>query len=708
MKDLLCTTATPKDALLWNELGDADQQRVNTILSVLNEAAKARARGESSHKVMEDFCNNHRGPGIPGIKQFERFWKQIVIEGKNWTMALEKRRNPIARDVGLPLATREFFATLCENNQRKTAPAYREFMRRLFNTDASGEKIPGIGTWRDLFRKEFDAEPPAERPLRWTPAGFTLANFRNYAPKKHELVLMRRGKKAASSLRPVTCYTRVGMEPFEVVMCDDVWADVKVNFVGGKPDAAFRPVWLDALDLASGSVFAHMVLRVTRDDDGAKQMIKMKHARWFLCSMLAAHGIRRAGMTFVIERATMAWSEDVDAALNLAARAAGCGEIAVCRGKIDAEPVIAGMFRSTGGNPHMKAALESMRNLLHNELAALPGQTGKDRDSKPEGSYGRDIYNGQLIAAIAEIYGGNEKRKIAPNPALAKIVWKLVKLPFIGFDEFCDLLAEVYCRINARTEHKLEGWKAAKNYQLRYIPREGDDGEPMDNILALPPDQNAGILALVNANPGKFLREVPMSPAEVFARKKPAMAKFPWHFFPQILGTDPAVCVERKLDENYTFSFADEELGYGEHIYPGKLYTPTGMRDMLAAGQTYATWIIPGLGDGRQMMIVGKPGDKKGSCLGYVLKSDRPAWTDHTARAKQAAEMMQIADELASNAQQRHAGEGLAQELTRAANEAILETAQKMLGQGNAPAAKTPAKPQDTGTSTTNWNAPIV
>jgi hypothetical protein len=35
------------------------------------------------------------------------------------------------------------------------------------------------------------------------------------------------------------------------------------------------------------------------------------------------------------------------------------------------------------GNPRFKAALESIRNLKHNELAALPGQTGMDRDDRP-------------------------------------------------------------------------------------------------------------------------------------------------------------------------------------------------------------------------------------------------------------------------------------------------------------------------------------
>ena len=84
------------------------------------------------------------------------------------------------------------------------------------------------------------------------------------------------------------------------------------------------------------------------------------------------------------------------------------------------------------GLPRFKASLESSNNLVHNVFAALPGQTGKDRQHQPE----------ELPALLK-----NNEDLLAARFQLPIERAELLSFPILELNQFMAVAHELYRQI---------------------------------------------------------------------------------------------------------------------------------------------------------------------------------------------------------------------------------------------------------------------
>ena len=234
---------------------------------------------------------------------------------------------------------------------------------------------------------------------------------------------------------------------------DDIWHDHEVNDLdqrkGGRP-LEFH--WLDLKAAYKGG----WGNRVRTETEAGHIGLKSADFRFLLASTLRNEGYHPLGTTEIVEHGTAAIPDEIEALLF----GATDGLIKVGRGGMEGAVAHAGQYAGRAkGNFKFKAALESLGNLIHNEMGYLPAQVGMDRDhcpeemhgggrlidaetGKPVAKYGLRKYNDALLMAISQL----------PEERLQFLQWPLCTL-----QQFRMLCEEIYGRINGRTWHRARG-----------------------------------------------------------------------------------------------------------------------------------------------------------------------------------------------------------------------------------------------------------
>ncbi|MDD5349255.1 MAG: hypothetical protein PHQ12_03495 [Chthoniobacteraceae bacterium] len=440
---------------------------------------------------------------------------------RDWRVFINRSKyKPVS--IKLPAAFIDFWRGLCERNQRKCAPAYRELIREW----RAGLDIPGY------------AELPAPS-VGDIPAGWSYQNLCRHKPARGELDAARIGRTAFADSRPLVFTTRVGLRVGQYYLFDDMWHDHKVHIPGQRQ--ARRPLEFHALDLASADKFAWGLTAQMEDlETGKLEHLKEAQMRFLVASILAGTGYSPEGTILVVEHGTAAITAEMEGMLyDLSG-----GLIRVDRSGIGGAAAFAGQYAGRSkGNFRFKAALESLGNLIHNEMAFLPGQVGRNsRVNPPEELHGREREHDALCRAM-----------LALPPERAQ----LLRLPFLDLETFRLIAAEIYRRINGRTEHDLEGWERCGYVTGEYRFSIDNPWLPVAQLLALPGPQQAAIHALIDAAPN-LTRVRRMSPAEVFAAGSRDLVKFAPHQTALLLGPD--LRVERSVAGGL-FEFEDKECG---------------------------------------------------------------------------------------------------------------------------------------------------
>lgn len=332
-------------------------------------------------------------------------------------------------EAGLDPAFVEHWQRLCVENQRKCRPAYRKLCRDFL----AGATIPGV----------------AEGTPRHTlPSGWSYENLMRHKPTPYQLKAIRIGRTASSDLGPMVYTTRAGLAVGEMYMFDDIVHDHFVNVLDTSKTG--RPVEFHALDLKSAcKIHWGISARTESDITGRMESLRGEHMRFLLASLLSSHGYRPiGGTTLIVENGTAAIQEDLEQILSDLTG----GLIRVARSGMKGEAAFIGQYAGRGkGNFRFKAALESLGNLIHNEMAdvmQLPGQTGLNKDMRPEGTHGLLDHNDALLNALTAI---SETR-----PDIAQ----MLRYPLVSLTQFREIAEQIYARINCRTDHRLEGWDA--------------------------------------------------------------------------------------------------------------------------------------------------------------------------------------------------------------------------------------------------------
>lgn len=393
-------------------LSDAVRDDVRRWVSVLSDVTPPI--GEALVRVATEMgCS---------VRTARRKWDAAQLHG--WRGLVDRCKEPANRLCSIPDATVLHWQKLVAANQRAARPAYRRLVSDFF----AGKPIPGVPP--DVSRKTL-------------PRGWSYANFMRRAPSKFELTALRIGRSAARSMGPLVYTSRRELWPGSHYLFDDMVHDHFVAVLDRRQ--AGRPMEFHALDLRSACKFAWGIrVRTENEITGRMEGLREDNMRALVAVVLGRDGYHAdRGTEMVVEHGTAAIREDLE---RLLFDVSG-GRVTVRRSGIEGDPAAVGQYAGRGkGNFRFKAALESLGNLIHNEMGFLAAQTGADTNRRPEEIHGLLKHNDALLAAFA---GLAESR---PDLAVA------LRMPVMSDRQFVEVAMEIYRRINDRTDHRLEGW----------------------------------------------------------------------------------------------------------------------------------------------------------------------------------------------------------------------------------------------------------
>jgi hypothetical protein len=478
---------------------------------------------------------------------------------------------PKYKGVGAPVSTAltpefiDFWKRLVENNQRKIGPAYRTLLR-LWNArvpflldEVKHPHIPGYPGW------------PGWPDL---PKGWDERTLYRHQPSKLELTAMRQGLGAAMKHAPKVLSTRVGLWHLSHIVWDDVWLDMKTHVL--KQRQLCRVLQIGALDLRSGSRFHYGMKPQLRRDDGTRSSLTEADMRFALASQLHQFGISPRGTEMIIEHGTATIRGNVRDILKRSMGDLIRFSESGMTGKIQA---IAGMGdgKGGGGNFRHKAALESLHNLIHNELASLPGQTGHDRN-EPE-------FLGVMERESEQLW------RIAKS--LPPEIVALLKYPVFEYhSQLAPIVRSVLHQINCRTDHNLEGWVQSGFITREYRLMPGSNEwmtEP--EIMALPGPVREAYFQMASHDQRCFKCRN-LSPHEVFTQGHTSgqTMQVPTSVIAEILYQDLAQ--PHKCQDSY-IRIKDQEIAPETMWFEGRVTRPDGREEELKAGETYDCVVNP-------------------------------------------------------------------------------------------------------------------
>jgi hypothetical protein len=529
-------------------LPDAVRTETSTTLLLLRQIHYAKSKSAEARAIAAQY--KHRR-GFSDQSLLRKYY--AYLDTGDWRTILDRAKCGPAfwntdTTAGLPRDFIEFWKSLCERNQRKTAPARRELIR-IWQTGkgldpATGatkyyKKFPGYPNWSP---SALSASP------RETPSGWSAANLNRHAPSKFELAVARIGREAASQFRRKVHTTRRGLAVGQYYLFDDLEYDKKVNFPGNR--IATKPLGLVGLDLFAACFIALGFKPTLIDLEGAKKKLRERDMLWLVADALCSKGFRtdERGTTLVVEHGTAAIRGDFEERIL----AATGGKVTVDRSGLSSEHLPGFFDGASKGNPRFKAALESMFNVVHNEGAALPGNTGMDRAHAPTENVGLERYNTQLLK-LAETLPAHRR--------------ELLQYPVLSYHQFVELTLDIYKRLNERTEHDLEGWEKCGHIQQDYFIAIGESHQrfSQEQWLALPSHQRAALKDLVQSTARK------LSPQEVWNRHANELQKLSESALPILLGPDFGE--ERQVKSGY-ITFENRDIDSDIFRFPAAALSP--------------------------------------------------------------------------------------------------------------------------------------
>lgn len=488
-----------------------------------------------------------------------------------------------------------------------------------------GKDIPGYGTWQQHWKRIHPGRPlPRIAPSH--PHGWTPRNLRRHIDtSKFRRTAATQGRIAAKHHRPMVLGTRLGCWVHSHIQWDDVWHDLFVNSLTEKQ--AGRPLELFSHDYYSARKIRWGLRVRTEDDNGKAQGLTGKMMRMVVAATFYLDGYSPRGTINMAEHGTANFLDDMAATLYDASG----GLITVQQSGMQGKAAHAGQYDGRSiGNPNFKASLESSNNLLHNMEAHLPGQTGPDRQRRPEQLHGLLKHNSQLLAAYQQL----------PADKAA-----LLQFPLLEISQYIRVLSDIYEFIESDPDHDLEGW-----IECGHITQELNllgQWQSQAEVMALPSGQRDLVIAMLNAGqmqtrPRKLTRR------EVWQAGSGDLVRISGGTVCQILGNEFAE--ERKVS-GHQFTFCDKEVGPGEHRFEGIITDQEGRQYALKEGETYKTTVNPFAPD--QLFVQ----DAKGRYLGTCQRCQRASRVDAEQLKRAMGHAAHIEAELLAPLAKRQAGQ---------------------------------------------------
>ncbi len=385
----------------------------------------------------------------------KRMYRRFVRGGMRWQALAPKYKEACAAaGRGLPAEFVTYWREQVLANQRKSRPMWK----KLLLDWERGEAIPGYGTWMDHWRRRHPLRP---LPLRCpgTPRGWSYDNLMDHAPERVEIDLARDGEFASLAQLAQIQRDRSELRPLEFIAFDDVQLDFRCVSLEHLQVVPLRG--LVALDIGMAVALDHAAGPCHVDDKGVRKSIAYADMKRLLFRLLTTVGIPRGyKMTLLVENETAT----IDPADEILLSRVSNGQIVVKRTPMKSRAIVAGGFEERHGSPQAKGWLESWFNLLHNELASVPGQFGRDPIKAKAGDYeGRLAETTRLLKDVAH---------------LPVEVRSDLHFAFPTVEQGLRHLREAVARINSREHHRLQGFADIVEWRFQ----EGHEWQPIATL----------------------------------------------------------------------------------------------------------------------------------------------------------------------------------------------------------------------------------
>ena len=538
------------------------------------------------------------GMSFPSIRRKYYAWQ---TSGQQWTALIDSRRisNKSVTAAAISLSNSPRFAAylveLVGTYQRKNAPAFRELHRRWRVRD---QIIPGYEQWQGWPK---------------IPHGWSSRNLARIVKRESSTAALRSIRVGTSSktnpFLPTVLTTRTNLWPGAIIQLDDQWHDNFLTTGVGTKARAVRAIELGAMDVFSAHRFHWGCKPRLRRENGTMQELGGADARLFLAGMFHRCGYSPRGTMLMAEHATMAISENIERVLYDATG----GMIRVERQPIEGkQAALCGFWNGTeGGNFRAKALLESTHNLIRNDMAALPMQTG----SYSSGIQGPVTTDRQLAYINRVLKSVIEK---VPHRA------HLLRLPTWDFhSQFIPFLTDYYLfGLAMRTDHELEGWPQLGFVTTEYTlaPQSGQFLTESE-FLSRQEAHREIIRAEADRDPSRWIRRRNLSPLEV------------WNSRPDFLPVSPSVICDmigkdmarEAVARRGFIEFSDHEISPEPIAYQARFISGPNRGKEIPHGEKVALFANP-FDDATAMVI-----DATGRFLGEIPLYKRKTTIDPAA-----------------------------------------------------------------------------
>jgi hypothetical protein len=582
--------------------------------------------------------------GVPGMSE-ERLRKMAMAFRKShgsWRGLWNKRNTPSPEDrCSLPFKFRQFVAALRTRYQREggDAAAFRQLKRiwrfRTAEIDLqingkqikAGQVIPAIPGYNDW---------PAEDKHTEEPRGWSYDNLSDCCkPDQFTTAVLRIGRSAGAEFRPKVSTTREGLKYAQLYYFDDQQYDVHVNYEG-VARKAMRPWGLDCLEALSACHVANLLKPNLYDDvEKVKQRIRQVDMIWFALHVLMTEGYRTdTGTILAGELGTANLPKVIADAL----KAATDGKVTFDGGGTEGAPPFAGMFEGKGGgNPRHKAPLESIRNLVRNEMSALPGATGLNRDASPETNVpdkgGTFKYNTTLLKALEALPEEQRKR---------------LQFPFMDYHQFCQLALYFTSVIDKRDDHDLKHWHSCGFVLEAWRMDVGQPWRSMDDFLALPPDQRAILTALFESRPElKGVKRLSPWQVRQALRRDPAIKKLSPAVLPEILGLEGEHSRQVFVTKENQIVIRDREIDPEPMVFDACVRSRFDSDEWLPRGMEFFAFLDHISG---RLHLFDKRDAKRGAFVGTCTINEDASLANRDALARACGKVAHIEAEFLSRA----------------------------------------------------------
>jgi hypothetical protein len=528
------------------------------------EAAVVRMEGYAA--AANELCGKIKGASAVRVRVL---YREYLNSGRDWRAFIDDalENKPAS---AIPAEFLDELQKRADANGRS-----RDMAIRMLRAEwLAGKRIPGYGSFNDWFPLAHPGRTLPRVPNEFPP-GLSLRNLRRKLdPSAYRRTAQIQGLAAAAAHAPLVYKTRANLWPCSHVMFDDVWHDL---FVTDRKQSG-RPLEFFAHDVFTARKIAFGWRMRSEDDNGKAQGLTKKMTRMIVAAFLHTVGFSPRGTTLVVEHGTTGITtvKNLDITEDLAAliHQVTDGLVTVSRSGMLGAAAHAGLYGgASGGNSRHKASLEVSNKTVHALTAHLPGQTGTNRDKRPEQLGALLDYNAEICTAAAQL----------PAPLA-----QLLEFPLLSTEQFNRVLRELYTTLENFTDHRLEGWKAA-GFVIPEMHILGSWMTPAE-IRNLPPEEREFCEQMLKRGKCRT-RERTLSRIEAWRMTAHDLIRITdGGIMCRLLGDEFAT---RRKVSNSRFEFSDAELGDGKHRYHNRVTSATGGEFELLDGSEFLMTVNP-------------------------------------------------------------------------------------------------------------------